>query len=76
LILNEKKAVKGLVLNMGIIREEAKKVIEKLSDDASWDDVMYQMYVRKKIDEGINSANEGKLLSHEEVKRKFLHNGN
>lgn len=61
---------------MSIIREEAKKVIEKLPDEASWDDVMYQIYVRKKIDEGIRSADEGKLVSHDEVKRKFFRNGN
>lgn len=57
---------------MSIVREEAKKIIEKLPDEASWDDVMYGMYVRKKIDEGIQAAEEGLLLSHEEVKKRFL----
>ena len=56
---------------MGLIREEAKKIIDNLPDEASWDDVMYEMYVRKKIDEGLKAANEGKVVSHEEVKKKF-----
>jgi predicted transcriptional regulator len=56
---------------MSVIKE-ARKLLDKLPDEASWDDVMYEMYVRKKIDEGIKAANEGKLISHEEVKKRFL----
>jgi hypothetical protein len=67
----KKKVCYRKVFFMGIIREEAKKVIEKLPDEASWDDVMYQMYVRKKIDEGIKAADKGKFVSHDEMKRKF-----
>ncbi len=58
---------------MSIVREEAKKILNNLPDEASWDDVMYEMYVRKKIDEGVKSAEEGKFISHEEVKKRFLH---
>ncbi len=38
---------------MATIREEAQRIIQKLPDEASWDDVMYEIYVRKKIDAGI-----------------------
>ena len=55
---------------MGTVREDAKKLLESLPDEASWDDIMYEMYVRKKIDQGIIDANEGKLISHEEVKKR------
>lgn len=57
---------------MSVIKEEAKKLLDNLPDEASWDDVMYEMYVRKKIDEGIKAADEGKLVSHQEVKKRFL----
>ena len=30
---------------MSIVREEAKKILNNLPDEASWDDVMYEMYV-------------------------------
>jgi predicted transcriptional regulator len=56
---------------MNIVREEAKKIIEKLPEEASWDDLIYELYARKKIDEGIKAAEEGRLLSHEEVKQRF-----
>jgi len=57
---------------MSTVRDEAKKVLDVLPDEASWDDVMYEMYVRKKIDEGIQAADSGRLISHEEVKKRFM----
>ena len=57
---------------MATIREEAQKVIQKLPDEASWDDVMYEIYVRKKIDAGINAADAGNLVPHDQVKKRFL----
>jgi predicted transcriptional regulator len=57
---------------MSIVREEARKLIDNLPDDASWDDVMYEMYVRNKIDKGVLAADAGKLVSHEEVRKRFL----
>ena len=57
---------------MRIIKEEAKKLVDSLPDGASWDDIIYELYVRKKIDEGLKAADEGKLISHEEVKQRFL----
>jgi predicted transcriptional regulator len=56
---------------MNQVKEEAKKLIDKLPDEISWDDIMYEMYVRNKIDRGIQAADEGKLISHEEVKKRF-----
>jgi len=57
---------------MGLIKNEAKKLVEQLPDEASWDDLMYEIYIRKKIDEGIKAADGGKLISHEEVKQRFM----
>ncbi len=32
---------------MNIIRQEAKNLIDKLPDNATWDDIMYELYVNK-----------------------------
>lgn len=56
---------------MNQVKEEAKKLLDKLPDEISWDDIMYEMYVRNKIDRGLHAADEGKLISHEEVKKRF-----
>lgn len=57
---------------MSAIKEEAVKLIEGLPEEASWEDVMYQFYVRKKIERGIEAADANRVVAHEEVKKQFL----
>jgi predicted transcriptional regulator len=57
---------------MNTVKEEARKVIDNLPDHATWDDLMYELYVRQKIEAGIQAADEGRVLSHEQVKQRFL----
>ena len=56
---------------MSSAKEEAINLITRLPDEASWDDIMYEMYVKKKIALGIKAADEGRVVPHEEVKRMF-----
>jgi predicted transcriptional regulator len=56
---------------MSIAKEEARKLIETIPDDASWDDVMYEFYVRTKIEIGLEAADAGKVVSQEEVEKRF-----
>jgi predicted transcriptional regulator len=37
-----------------------------------WDDIIYQVYVRKKIEKGIEAAEQGHVVAHDEVKKQFL----
>ena len=57
---------------MSIAKEEAKKLIEKLPEHATWDDIMYELYVKKKIAVALKAAEEGQVISHEEVKKRLL----
>lgn len=57
---------------MSIIKEEAKRLIDKLPDQATWDDIMYEFYVKKKLSVALKAAEEGHVVSHEEVKKKLL----
>lgn len=56
---------------MNTAKQEAKDLIEKLPPSATWDDIFYEQFVRQKISQGVTAANEGRVVSHEEVKRKF-----
>lgn len=47
-------------------------MVRKLPDKATWDDIMYGVYVRKKIEAGIQAADEGRVVSHEDVKKRFV----
>ena len=57
---------------MSIVKEEARKLIEKLPDQATWDDLIYEFYVKKKIAIALKAAEEGRVVSHKEVKKRFL----
>ena len=52
-------------------KQEAKKLIEKLPEAATWDDIMYQFYVRQKYEQGIGAADRGEGMVHDRVKRLF-----
>jgi predicted transcriptional regulator len=56
---------------MSIVKEEAKELIDKLPDHATWDDIMYEFYVKKKIAAALKAAEEGRVVSHEEVKKRL-----
>jgi predicted transcriptional regulator len=47
-------------------------LIDALPEETSWDDLIYQMYVRKKIAKGIEAAEQGHVVPHDEVKKQFL----
>ena len=57
---------------MPTTKKQALNVIKKMSDKATWDDIMYEIYVRKKIAAGMKAADEGRVIQHEEVKKRFL----
>jgi len=57
---------------MSIVKEEAKKIIDKLPDQATWDDIMYEFYVKKKLVVALEAAEGRRVMSHEEVTKGFL----
>jgi predicted transcriptional regulator len=53
------------------IREEARKIVEALPDDATWDDLMYEIYVRQSVEEGLADADAGRVTSVEDLRESF-----
>ena len=53
-------------------KDEAKKVIDRLPDNAAFDDLIYELYVNHQIQTGLKQLKEGKIVSHEEVKKRLL----
>ncbi len=53
------------------LKEEAKKLIENLPEDSTWDDLMYQIYIRQAIESGLQDSQEGKVISIEQLQEKF-----
>lgn len=55
-----------------MIKEEAKKLLESLPEQVTWDDIMYQFYVKKKLATSLKALEDGKIISHQEVKKTIL----
>ena len=56
---------------MKTAKEEVRELLEQLSEEASLEDIQYHIYVRQKIQKGLEAAREGRLLSQEEVERRM-----
>ena len=57
---------------MQTAKEAAKQVIDRLPDQASWADILYELYVKQKIETGLTAMTEGKTVAHEDAKRRLL----
>jgi hypothetical protein len=55
---------------MSSVKDEARKLIEQLPGDATWDDVMYELYVKKKLATALKEAQDGRLIAHDAVRRR------
>lgn len=53
------------------VKSSARETIESLPEDATWDDVLYRMYVRQKIEAGLADADAGNLVSTDEVRERL-----
>ena len=53
------------------VKEEARRLIERLPDDVSWDDLMREIYVRQAVEAGLADSAAGKLLGVEEARAKL-----
>ncbi|MCI5148801.1 MAG: hypothetical protein D3916_05330 [Candidatus Electrothrix sp. MAN1_4] len=53
------------------IKQEAGRILNSLPDDATWDDLMEQIYVRQAIEAGIKDSDAGRTIDVKEVRKKF-----
>ena len=57
---------------MQTAKEAARYLIDRLPDQATWEDIMYELYVKQKIEAGLKAVEEGRTIPHEEMKRRLL----
>jgi hypothetical protein len=53
------------------IKQQAHQLLDNMPDSATWEDVMYRIYVRQAIEDGIKDSNEGQTIDVKEVRKKF-----
>lgn len=52
---------------MSTAKEEVRRLLDSLPDDASLEDVQYAIYVWERISRGRKEASEGKLIDEEGI---------
>jgi hypothetical protein len=53
------------------VKEEARRLIDRLPDEATWDDVEYEIYVRRAIESGLADGDADAVESVADVRRSF-----
>jgi len=56
---------------MKTAKEEVRRMLDRIPDDATFEDIQYHIYVREKIERGLRDVQEGRLLSQEEVEQRM-----
>jgi predicted transcriptional regulator len=51
-------------------KDEVLEILKQVPDDASLEEIQYRIYVRQKIDRGVKDLDEGRTISHEEMKAR------
>lgn len=53
------------------LKEEARRLIESLFEDATWEDLQYEIYVRQAIEAGLKDSREGRIVPLTEAWARF-----
>ena len=52
-------------------KDEAHKLIDRMPSDATWDDLMQEIYVREAIERGLLDSKEGRTVDVKEVRTRY-----
>jgi predicted transcriptional regulator len=53
------------------MKKEVQNLLKDLPDDATWDDLMYKIYVRQAIEAGLEDSKAGRTVDVKEVRSRF-----
>ncbi len=51
------------------IAVETNKLLKTLPQDAEWEDLMYRIYVRQKVDKGLQDSAAGRVVSSAQIRK-------
>ena len=54
-----------------IEKEEAHRLIDRMPPNATWDDLMREIYVREAIERGLADSNAGRTKEVREIRAKY-----
>ena len=57
---------------MKTAKDEVREILEQIPDDASLEQIQYHIYVRQKIERGLEDVKNGKTISQEEMEARMV----
>lgn len=63
--------MKGTCMSATVIKEDAYRLIDQLPANATWDDLMREIYVREAIEKGLEDSYAGRIRDVKEVRKKY-----
>ena len=58
-------------MEMPNVKQEAQHLVDSLPDNATWDDLMYTIYIRQAVESGLQDSDTGRVLDVSEVRARF-----
>ncbi|WP_457652466.1 hypothetical protein [Rhodocaloribacter sp.] len=52
-------------------KQAALRLLERMADDVTFEDIIYELYVLEKIRRGMKDAEEGRVVSREEARQRL-----
>jgi len=61
----------GRMEDMETAKEQVEEILQALPEDASLEDIQYHIYVRQRIQQGLEDVEAGRVVSHAEVQKRL-----
>jgi hypothetical protein len=71
ILLKEEHFSQTQLMETRSIEEEAHRLIDKLPENSTWDDLMYEIYVRQAVEAGLADSEVDRVISVEDVRKQF-----
>jgi hypothetical protein len=52
-------------------KEDAHKLVDQLPPNATWDDLMHEIYVREAIEKGLEDSKSGRTKDVSRIRKKY-----
>lgn len=57
---------------MQTVKQIIHEIADRLPEQATFDDAMYALYIRQKLESGLRDLDEGRTYTQEEVEQRLL----
>jgi hypothetical protein len=61
----------GNAMSIIMEKDEARRIIDRMPPNATWDDLMHEIYVREAVERGLADSKAGRTKDVKEIRAKY-----